>query len=55
MKTKLLTLFLAIMATNSLWAKFQCGNLYYETLSSNTAEVVGYLGEPTSVSVSSIV
>ena len=55
MKTKLFTLFLAIIATNSLWAKFQYGNLYYEKISSNTAEVVGYLGEPTSVTIPSVV
>lgn len=55
MKTKLFTLLLAIMATNSLWAKFQYGNLYYEKISSNTAEVVGYLGEPTSVTIPSVV
>ena len=55
MKTKLFTLFVALLATTNLWAKFQYGNLYYETLSSNTVEVVGYMGEPTSVSIPSIV
>ena len=54
MKTKLFTLFLAIMATNSLWAKFQYGNLYYEKISNNTAKVVGYLS-PTSITIPSIV
>ena len=54
MKTKLITLFLAKMATNSLWAKFQYGNLYYEKISNNTAKVVGYLS-PTSITVPSIV
>ena len=43
------------MATNSLWAKFQYGNLYYEKISSNTVEVVGYSEEPTSVTIPSIV
>ena len=55
MKTKLFTLLVALLATSNLWAKFQYGNLYYETLSSNTVEVVGYMGEPTSVSIPSIV
>ena len=41
MKTKLFTLFLAIMATNSLWAyDFKYGDLYYEVLSSSTPYTV---------------
>ena len=56
MKTKLFTLFVALLATTNLWAKFQYGNLYYETLSSNTAEVVGcYIGDPTSVSIPTLI
>ena len=55
MKTKLFTLFVALFATTNLWAKFQYDNLYYEILSSSTAEVVGYLGEPTSVNIPSVV
>ena len=55
MKTKLFTLFVALLATTNLWAKFQYGNLYYETLSSNTAKVVGYIGNPTSVSIPTLI
>ena len=55
MKTKLFTLFVALLATTNLWAKFQYGNLYYETLSSNTAEVVGYISDPTSVSIPTLI
>ncbi len=41
MKTKLFTLFLAIMATNSLWAyDFKYGDLYYEVLNSSTPYTV---------------
>ncbi len=55
MKTKLFTLFVALLATTNLWAEFQYGNLYYETLSSNTAKVVGYIGNPTSVSIPTLI
>ena len=55
MKTKLFTLLVALLATTNLWAKFLYDNLYYETLSSNTVEVVGSLGEPTSVTIPTVV
>ena len=55
MTTKLFTLFVALLATTNLWAEFQYGNLYYETLSSNTAKVVGYIGNPTSVSIPTLI
>ena len=55
MKTKLFTLFVALLATTNLWAKFQYGNLYYVTLSSNTATVVGCIGNPTSVSIPTLI
>ena len=55
MKTKLFTLFVVLLATTNLWAEFQYGNLYYETLSSNTAKVVGYIGNPTSVSIPTLI
>ena len=55
MKTKLFTLFVALLATTNLWARFQYGNLYYVTLSSNTATVVGCIGNPTSVSIPTLI
>jgi hypothetical protein len=55
MKTKIFTLFVALLATTNLWAKFQYGNLYYVTLPSNTAKVVGYIGNPTSVSIPTLI
>ena len=54
--SKLFALTLALVASVSSFAyKFQYGNLYYEKLSSNTAEVCGYIGEPTSVTIPTIV
>ena len=41
MRTKLFALFLAVMATNSLWAyDFKYGDLYYEVLNSSTPYTV---------------
>ncbi len=56
MKTRILSLFVALFATTALWADFVSGDLWYKSTSDSTVEVIRpYYGELTSVTIPSTI